>query len=203
MKKIPTLFVRDPDNMKLVTDKVVPGLEWVLDGTCTAREKLDGTACAVLNGRLYKRFTIHHGWKDTPGGFIPSDPRENTEEKWPGWMPVGDGPDDRWHREAQKHYPSREGFRDGTYELVGPKVQGNPYSYNSHHMMRHDATVVLTVGNLNLSFDEIRTFLSPAISSPVGPRFIEGLVFWGSEGPVAKIKRRDFGFPWPIKGGDG
>ncbi len=28
MKKIPTLFVRDPENMSRVTEEVTPGCEW-------------------------------------------------------------------------------------------------------------------------------------------------------------------------------
>ena len=92
----------------------------------------------------------------------------------------------------------REGFSDGTYELVGPKVQGNPYSYNRHRLMRHDTTDILPVEDL--SFSGLRAFLSGEVPSPVGPLFIEGIVFWGPEGPVAKVKRVDFGLSWPVKG---
>lgn len=187
MKKIPTLFVRDPDNMKLVTEKVSPGLEWVLERWCVVREKLDGTACAVLGGRLYKRFTTQ---MDFPTGFIPSGPPSATVSKVPGWIPVGDGPEDQWHREAFGRYPS---LSSGTFELIGPKVQGNPYGYmpkQLHELRRHEFVQDVAIGVV-WTFKSIRN----AVNDLLG----EGLVFWGPEGPVAKIKRRDFGLPWPAK----
>lgn len=196
MKKITTLFVRNLDNMKLVTDKAPPGLEWVLDGTCIAREKLDGTACAVLNGRLYKRYTATHETGGVPAGFIPSPESDFSVDKWPSWVPVGDGPDDRWHREAMTDRVNTP--RNGTYELVGPKIQGNPYGHETHRLMEHAIAHSFQIDDL--SYAGLRTFLANP-TDQLGPlgRFIEGLVFWGPEGPVAKMKRRDFGLPWPVK----
>ena len=56
MKKIPTLFERVYDNHKIVgiTDKVTPGMEWVLAGEGTATVKYDGSCCAVIDGKFYK-----------------------------------------------------------------------------------------------------------------------------------------------------
>ena len=47
MKKIPTLFVREFSNHKVVkaTEEVTPGMEWVLNGEGYATE--NGTALAV------------------------------------------------------------------------------------------------------------------------------------------------------------
>ena len=59
MKKIPTLFEREYDdsgNVRRVTDKVMPGCEWVLDGYGEATEKVDGAACAIINGALWRRY---------------------------------------------------------------------------------------------------------------------------------------------------
>ena len=42
----------------------------------------------------------------------------------------------------------------------------------------------------DFSFDGIKSFLE---NSPV-----EGIVFWNEDGPLCKIKRTDFGFPWPV-----
>ncbi len=203
MKKIPTLFLRDLSNRKLVIDRVTPGLEWVLEGSCVAREKLDGTSCAVLGGILYRRFTKawYEGAAPTPKPFIPSCKIDEGSGKQAGWVPVGDGPEDEFHREAQKHCVRREGFSDGTYELIGPKVQGNPYGCKNHHLMRHDSTDILHVPDL--SFSGLKGFLALPVPSwddlPLGDHLVEGVVFWGPEGPVAKVKRLDFGLPWPIK----
>ena len=195
MKKIPTLFVRDPDNMKLVLDRVTPGLEWVLDGQCIAREKLDGTACAILNGWLYKRHTVKilpAGIPMEPHGFIPSAGLDGSKQ--PGWVPVGDGPEDRWHREAFQKFVSPP---NGTYELIGPKVQGNPYVRQNHALVSHEATSRFRVPDLSLA--GLEAFMSEELGTASVHSFIEGIVFWGPEGPVAKIKRRDFGLPWPVK----
>jgi len=37
MRKIPTLFVRDPEDRAHVTDEVTPGCKWVLAGTTAIR----------------------------------------------------------------------------------------------------------------------------------------------------------------------
>lgn len=49
MQKIPTMFVRDPDNMRYVIDEVTPGCEWVLAGEGTPTRKYDGT-CVMFDG---------------------------------------------------------------------------------------------------------------------------------------------------------
>ncbi len=101
--------------------------------------KFDGTSCLVKNGELYKRYDAKHG-KTPPEGFVPAEeaPDVNTGH-WPGWLKVSDAaPEDRWHREA---FAGRN-FADGTYELVGPKVQGNKYGKTAHELIRHGSVVV-------------------------------------------------------------
>src|ERR1700757_2258583 len=100
MQKIISLFQRNYDGDRLVRDEVVPGAEWVLAGEGVATRKWDGTCCKVENGRLFKRYDAKKG-KTPPDGFIPAQeqPDPNTGH-WPGWLEVGDGPDDKWHREA-------------------------------------------------------------------------------------------------------
>ena len=41
------------------------------------------------------------------------------------------------------------------------------------------------------TFDGVRQFLTEHL--------VEGLVFWVGEEPVCKIKRTDFGLPWPVE----
>ena len=92
---------------------------------------------------------------------------------------------------------------DSTYELIGPNVQGNAYGCKSHHLMDHRHTKPLVLSDLSFSFEGLRSCLAQVKLAwhdvPLGPHPIEGFVFWGPEGPVAKIKRRDFGLPWPVK----
>lgn len=99
MRKIVSLFKRDYEGTRLVYDEVVPGAEWVLTGEGVATRKFDGTCCMVQTGRLYRRFDATVG-KTPPVGFLPAQEPDAATGHWPGWMLVGDGPEDRWHREA-------------------------------------------------------------------------------------------------------
>ena len=74
-KKIPTLFKRvfDDGGVVDVLPEVQDGLEWVLRGEGEATEKVDGSACAVIDGVLYKRFDAKNG-KEHPKGAIPCQP---------------------------------------------------------------------------------------------------------------------------------
>src|SRR4029077_8945476 len=126
MKKIISLFQRNYDGDHLVRNEVVPGAEWVLAGEGTATRKWDGTCVLIEDGVMWKRHEVKKG-KTPPPGFRPANDVDPNTGKQQGWLPVGDGPDDRWHREALINNDcTAADYEDGTYELVGPKVQGNP-----------------------------------------------------------------------------
>ncbi len=119
MKKIISLFQRNYDTDRLVRDEVTPGAEWVLAGEGVPTRKFDGTCCMVRDGKLYKRHDVKRG-KTAPPDFEPAQDPDPVTGHLPGWLPVGDGPEDKWHREAwQAQFPW---LRDGTYELCGPKI---------------------------------------------------------------------------------
>ena len=63
MKKIPTLFERVYENHKVVgiLPKVTEGMEWVLAGEGIATVKWDGSCCAIIDGKLYKRYDAKKG----------------------------------------------------------------------------------------------------------------------------------------------
>jgi hypothetical protein len=210
MKKIKSLFKRDYEGTRLVYDEVVPGSEWVLAGEGFATLKIDGTCCLVRDGHLYKRYDrklTKSAWrrkkKGHPGpwgvsDFKPAPPSwEAAEAKpnqhtghWPGWVLVGDGPEDKWHREAWEwERERRDGCvpPDGTYELVGPKVQGNPYEAERHQLWRHGKPFVGEQPPRD--FEGLKQWFET--------RIIEGIVWWRDDGCMVKIKRRDFGLPWP------
>jgi hypothetical protein len=185
MKKIPTLFVRDPDRPKYVTRDVTPGCEWVLAGEGVATRKYDGACAMVRDGVLYKR----REWKDgakAPQGFEEVEYDSNTGKHF-GWVPVDSSdPGDRWFIEAVSNRIDNGAFLpDGTYELVGPKVQGNPESYERHWLIPHaEAQRFFDVPR---DFDGLRDWL---LARPH-----EGVVFHHEDGRMAKVKRRDFEQP--------
>lgn len=151
MKKIISLFKRDYKGDHLVYDEVVEGAEWVLAGEGQATVKMDGTCCLWQHGQLYKRhdrkltkkahkarkagqteFTLDD-FKPAPIGWIACEPEPTyATGHWPGWVAVGEGPEDQYHREALEDMSFVKRAEDGTYELIGPKIQGNPYGCDFH-----------------------------------------------------------------------
>lgn len=187
MKKIPTLFERIYESHRVVgiTPKVTPGMEWVLEGKGQATIKVDGSCCAVIDGGFYKRFDAKKG-KKAPAGAVPCCDPDPITGHWPHWAPVDfASPADKWLVEA---YKSGSDYEDGTYEAIGPHFQGNPYSLDHDVLYRHGADQAVVVR----SFEGIRDYLKQ--------HEIEGIVFWLDGEPRCKIKRRDFGFQWPVKG---
>lgn len=177
MKKIPCLFHRDFGVSPLVVPQLNVPEEVLLLGTPT--RKWDGTAVAVLNGVLYARYDVKKGRVPPPGAIPCQDPDKVTGH-WPHWVPA-DRPEDKWIRDAASFEPP-----DGTYEAVGPKIGGNPEHLKHHKLRRHGEDVL----RVEPSFDAIREFLQ---HTP-----IEGLVYWLNGEPRAKIRRKDFGFRWPM-----
>ena len=182
MKKIISLFQRNYDGDRLVRDEVVPGAEWVLAGEGTATRKWDGTCVLIEDGQMWKRYEVKKG-KQPPPGFRPANDVDPNTGKQQGWLPVGDGPDDRWYREALANNDCTPAdYADGTYELIGPKVQGNPEGFDHHTLVRHGAFILDAVPR---DFNGIRDYLDGD--------FIEGIVWHRANGDMVKIKAKDFG----------
>lgn len=181
MQKIISLFKRNYDGDHLVRDEVVEGAEWVLAGEGCATRKFDGACCRVKDGKLYKRFDAKEG-KTPPLGFEPAqDPDPNTGH-WPGWVPIGEGPDDRWFREGWHNSRLITEKEDVTYELCGPKVNKNPEGYPDHFLILHG---VEGLDDCPRDFEGIKAFLAS--------RDIEGIVWHHPDGRMVKIKKKDFG----------
>jgi len=186
MKKIPLIFKFDHDARKM-TEEINPDCQWVFDGEGVATRKYDGTACAIImfliddeQGvcyQLHRRHCVKPG-KKTPEGFrlIEHDP---ISGKSFGWVPVNaDNPGDKYFIEAWN--PKLE---SGTYELIGPKVQGNPEKVSRHMLVKHSEA--------RQYYHVPRTYRG--ISLWLLGRDIEGLVFHHPDGRMAKIRKKDFG----------
>jgi len=183
MKKIPTMFKRNPDNMRELLDEPHPDCLWVFEGEGVATRKIDGSCCMVKGGKLFKRREIKKG-HTPPSSFICED-IDSTTGKSMGWVPVDENdPQDKWHMEAfaiaaDIGLP----WRDGTYELVGPKVNGNKEKLEDHHLQSHDFTDQYP--SCPRTMEGLEEWLAE--------KDIEGLVFHHPDGRMAKIKKRDFG----------
>jgi hypothetical protein len=183
VKKIISLFQRNYDGDRLVRDEVVPGAEWVLAGEGVATQKLDGTCCMVRDGKLYKRYEVKQSGS-VPPNFEPANEVDENTGKQQGWLPVGDGPEDKWHREAWEAVNKYHPFPEGTAELVGPKVQGNPESYNRHWLVPH-SHYELVMADVPRTYNELKEWFVD--------KDIEGIVWHHPDGRMVKIKKKDFG----------
>jgi Family of unknown function (DUF5565) len=192
MRKIPTLFKRDENDLRHVTSEVNPKCQWVIDGEGVATRKYDGTSCLVQLGQFYKRYEAKKG-KTPPPDFVPADSADANTGKQPGWVPVHPfDPADKFHREAWDSWKLTEGGPppEGTYELVGPKVQGNPEGYSAHVLVNHMTETAFEddVPESPRDFDGLRAWMLDIASA----HEFEGIVWHHPDGRMAKLKRRDF-----------
>lgn len=180
MKKIDTLFLRDTENPRLVTQVVNPSCQWVLDGEGTPTVKWDGSACLIREGRLYKRMEWDGQKGAAPAQWLHHD-FDPAQRSGHGWWPVGDGPEDWMHRKA-----IATGLPDGTYELIGPKLGKNPEGVTDYMLVKHGD---VRCPDAPRTFEGLRAFFEENV--------MEGLVWHHPDGRMAKIKTRDFGLRWP------
>jgi hypothetical protein len=179
VRKIPTLFRRDPEDMRHLLREVHPDCQWVIDGEGIATRKMDGI-CVMFDGdRWWARREVKPG-KTVPPEFIEEERDPNTG-KIVGWEPTKQSSFAAYLAEAI----------DGescitTYELCGPKINRNPEGFSKHTLIRHDDTEVIE--DAPRDFDGLARLLADF------PH--EGIVWhWPQpDGTVkmAKIKRRDF-----------
>lgn len=185
MKKIPTLFIRNFDGHQItgISKEVIPSFEWVLQGEGIATIKYDGSCCAIIDGELYKRYDAKKG-KIPPEGAIPCCEPDPITGHWPHWVKCSkEDPADKWFWEA---YSNTSDPDDGTYEAVGKHFNGNPYQEGFDYLVKHGEKIV----HVERTFEGIRDYLKN--------NHVEGLVFWKDGEPQVKIKRKDFGFDWPV-----
>jgi len=191
MRKIPTIFRRDPNDMRRVANEVDPSCQWVINGRGTATRKYDGT-CVMLDelGRWWARREVKPG-KTPPPNYRPIETDPNTA-KTVGWEPIEQSPFAKVHQSVVDHpladivnnpwdIPSKS---EDTYELIGAKVNGNPEKVAGHRLQRHaDAEVLHDVPR---DFDGLAKYLADFDG--------EGIVWHHEDGRMAKLKRRDFGY---------
>lgn len=189
MKKIISLYQRNYETDRLVRDEIVPGAEWVPAGEGVATRKFDGTCCMIRDGKLYKRYDAKKG-RIPPADFEPAQEPDEVTGHQPGWIPVGNGPDDKWHRTAFALGIdwSERPLKDGTYELCGPHFQDNPEGLERDELVRHGC---VNLENGVLIAPAPRTYR--AIKEYFVRFDIEGIVWHHPDGRMVKIKARDFG----------
>lgn len=180
MKKISTLFVKDPHDLARVINKVSDENRWVTTGEVIATRKFDGSAAAIIQGELFKRFDAKKG-RVIPSGAIACQEADNITGHHPHWLKC-----DRLKPEDKFFFEGFDNLKikiDGTFELCGPKVQGNPEKLEKHMLMKHGSEVF---DFSNFEFDDLKRFLLE--------NDVEGIVFHHvSDGRMCKLRKSDFG----------
>ncbi len=186
MKKLSTLFKKNLVNLGRVINELNEENEWVFKYGIPTR-KFDGTACAIINGELYKRYDARIDKKTgkykkpVPKGAISCQEPDTITGHHPFWVKCErTNPADKWHFMA---FDTLENKEDGTYELCGEKVQGNLEKIKGHRLIKHGIEVL-----------DLRDFSFEGIGSYLETRDIEGIVFHHkTDGRMCKIRKKDFG----------
>ena len=197
MRKIPTLFVRNPESHK-IEPTLSDGCEWVLAGQGRATRKVDGTAVLIRNGKAWKRREVKP--RRTPPPDFERVETDETTAKEVGWVPVRIGdPSDQYFVEGIRGtgigVPPPQGE---TFELVGPMVQNNTENLDRHTLIPHDSEKLHIAAPPRIAgLDAERAF--EVLDAYLRDWPHEGIVWHHPDGRRAKIKRRDFGHPWPLE----
>lgn len=198
MQKIPTLFPKDSNDLS----KVIEGTPLFPIDELRFRIKVDGTSCYLLEGQPYVRYDAklikHKRGKviktltkeevilTLPKGAIPCQEPDELSGHWPHWIPLLDQPE---YHGQRKGYELSKPTQDGSYECIGPSINGNPHNESEHIWVYHssnDLLVDLKLSDSN-AYYELKEFLK---DFPY-----EGLVAYMADTPVAKIRRCDYGLP--------
>lgn len=180
MRKVPTLFMRDLDDMRHVTREVNPDAAWVLDGEGRPTRKFDGT-CTMLDddGRWWARREVKQG-KPFPPGYVAEETDPNTG-KTVGWEPIDQSPFVKAFLSVTDVPGAELPTVPGTYELCGPKVNGNPEKFSGHVLVPHG---MFNLGDVPLDYDGLAEYMADTK--------YEGIVWHRGNGDLVKLKRRDF-----------
>lgn len=186
MEKLYSPFVRElTDKGYIVTNKIAEGYEWVFEDESTmAIEKLHGTNVSIIVKEgtvmsIYNRTEripfITKGKSWIVRGILNSKERGYLEF-------LGDG----------QHFG----------ELIGPKVNGNPYKLDVHLWIPFSGFCQKHLkyncwGKYPKTFESISEWfkeLMPLYTSMKGDRngFVEGIVFTHPDGRMAKLRRDMF-----------
>ena len=178
-----TLFEQD-DRYKVI-NKLRPENDFINDGCFDVHVKRDGTSCLIKDNSIYRRYDANESkGRSIPEGSISCQDEPAPNGSFPVWIKVVKGdPEDKHYNEA---ISAKDNWEDGTYELCGPKINGNRDKFENLILVKHDSEKLL---NINLEFDAIKAYFED--------NYIEGFVITDKKtGLKTKIRRIDYGLSW-------
>lgn len=202
MKKIPTILPKDPNNLKLVTNgELLKGIKYF-------QLKIDGTSVMIKDNLLYARYDIkliiNKKGKKTfltkeevkhkiPIGAIPCQEPDEKSGHWPHWILVDENPQFKYILEAFNNMKKSEllNIVEGTYECIGPKIQGNPHNEEEHLLIPHNHSKL----NYKIDFEKMNENSFEYFKNLFKDFNWEGLVAYNDKcEPIGKIRRSDFDY---------
>jgi hypothetical protein len=170
--------------------------------------KVDGSCVRIIDGTLYKRRDIRRG--KTPPSNAVFEPEVSGDVCW---LPLSMDMEDACFRSTlasentfwslnEHGDPIQMRMEDGTYEIIGPKIQGNPYDipvldcdlmvqrkgnlksiiFPRHYLIQHGSIVVHGLSSTEeMNYASLKDFILR--------NGIEGLVFHFPSGKLFKINR--------------
>jgi hypothetical protein len=188
MKKISTLYIKNPNDLSKVINELDPQNKWVIDGDGIPTRKFDGTATCIIDGVLYKRYDVKKRRK-IPLNAIPCQEPDMITGHHPHWVKCNRNDNvDKWHfmgfdKLCEDVSPE---FIDGTYELCGEKIKNNPEKIQGNILIPHGDEILTDC--TDFSFEGLKKYLSNKDLD------IEGIVFHHkNDNRMCKIRKRDFG----------
>lgn len=196
MKKTPSVFLRNPDNMRELLPVVNPAAQWVIDGEGVATRKYDGT-CVMLDEDLnwWARREVKED-RTPPPNWIELDADPETGKRM-GWEPIEQSGYQKHLQDALENIydlgiSTPDEMLPGTYELCGPKVGSNFEKLDRHILFSHEFAERLDhhllIRDKPTTFSSYRVLLD-YVDTQLG---WEGLVWHHPDGRMAKLKVRDF-----------
>jgi hypothetical protein len=186
VKKMPALFVIDREAHVATTD-INESAAWIFDEPARPTIKRDGTSVTVSeDGTIYARRMVRRGRK-APAGFIPAETDSYTGNTF-GLEPVEQSGFAKMFKEAS----AGQTLAPGTYELCGPKINGNPESLTSHKLLSHGDDAAVEIPDMRTIPREEAFETLKGIFAGYKKRGIEGVVWWGADGKRTKLRVKDF-----------
>lgn len=186
VKKMPALFEIDRLAHKATT-VINEKAAWIFNEPARATIKRDGTSITVNeDGTVFARRAVKKG-KTAPNGFIPAETDSFTGSTF-GLEPVTQS---GFHKMFQQASQGRF-LPPGTYELCGPKINGNPESLSEPVLFSHGSDDAIEIPDMSTMPREEAYETLKTIFADYKARGIEGVVWAGANGKRTKLRVKDF-----------
>lgn len=187
-RKMTALFEIDRVN-HVGTDVINDKSSWVFTEPAVATVKRDGTGVLITpEGEILVRRSVKKG-KRIPEGFRLAETDAFTGHMF-GVEPMGQSSFKTVLEEALQN--TSEPLDAGTFELCGPKVNGNPENFDRHILIRHGSEILPVIPDMQTVEPDEAFELLKDIFADLKTNGVEGVVWWGADDKRVKLRVKDF-----------